>query len=393
MSCERARTSTAAASRPRREVLVVGGGPAGLAFAIRAAGRGFAVTLLDRARPPIDKACGEGLMPDGVELLAQLGVSFDPHLREARPFRGICYVDGETVAEGRFPTRPGLGVRRLHLHRRLVERASEAGVELLWGVRATGLAGDPALPRGVETESGELAGRWIVGADGLRSGVRRWVGLEAPPARRRRFGVRRHVHLRPWSDLVEVYWERGCEAYVTPVGEEEVGVALLWEPARVRGEAGFDRLLERFPALSRRLAGAHAASRDRGMGPLEQPVGGVRRGRVALLGDAAGYVDAITGEGLSLAFHQAFALAEALEVGDLGPYASACRRLRRLPDALTRALLAVERRPWLRRRVIAALAADRELFSRILAVHSRQAPFSSLGLRGALRFARRLAWA
>lgn len=373
---------------PFQDVAVVGGGPAGLAFAIAAAGRGLAVTVLDRAVPPVDKACGEGLMPDGVERLAALGVE----LGAGHPFRGIRYLSDHLVAEGRFPGPPGLGVRRLALHRALVRRAAEVGVELRWGTRVTGLAGEPEHgPLAVVTEGGRVPARWIVGADGLRSRVRRWAGLAGSPARHRRFGVRRHFRLPPWSDLVEVHWAEGCEAYVTPVAAEEVGVALLWEEGRVDGRGGFDRLLAAFPALARRLGGAPAASRDRGLGPLEQRTRGVYRGRVALLGDASGYVDALTGEGLSLAFHQAHALAAALAAGDLEPYAAACRRLRRLPDRLTRLLLAVERRPRLRRRVIAALAADPELFSRLLAIHARQRPPASLGLGGLLRLAHGLA--
>jgi len=127
--------------------------------------------------------------------------------------------------------------------------------------------------------------------------------------------------------------------------------------------------------------------RDRGAGPFRQRARAVRRGNLVLLGDAAGYLDAITGEGLSLAFHQAEALVEAVVAGDLGRYARACRRLRRLPDAMTALLLAVERRTWLRRRMVRALAAEPALFSRLLGVHARSLPLSDFGMRGAVRLA------
>jgi flavin-dependent dehydrogenase len=171
-------------------------------------------------------------------------------------------------------------------------------------------------------------------------------------------------------DKVEVWWGDRCEAYVTPVAGDEVGVAILWEGRK----AGFDELLAGFPRLAAALAGRPVRSRDRGAGPLRQRVRGVVRGNLALAGDASGYVDAITGEGLSLAFRQAEALAAALAAGDLRRYAAAHRRAARLPDAMTRVLLFAEARPGLRRRTVRALAADPALFSRLLDLHVRALP-------------------
>lgn len=395
-------------------VIVVGGGPAGLAVAIGARLAGLDVTVLDRATPPVDKPCGEGLMPDGVALLGRLGVELPgtgPAAAlgghgEARPFHGIRYVDGSTVAEGAFqaPTH-GLGIRRTLLHRAMVDRAESVGAELLWGERAVGPGGGltesagSAGPIGVRTTADrQLVGDWLVGADGLLSAVRGWAGLAGRATRvgRQRFGVRRHFDLEPWTDLVEVHWTDGCEAYVTPVGERTVGVAMLWSSGLVSGTGGFDSFMERFPALVERLGGVPVASSDQGCGPLAQRVLGVVRGRIALVGDASGYLDAITGEGLSLAFHQAEALVEAIgrvergEGADLEPYAAAHRRIRRLPEALIRLLLFVERRPGLRHRMIRALAAEPEVFSRVLGVHARTLRPRDLGAGAVLRLARRL---
>ncbi|HKI01816.1 MAG TPA: NAD(P)/FAD-dependent oxidoreductase [Thermoanaerobaculia bacterium] len=363
------------------DLLIVGGGPAGLATAIRARLLGIGAAVLDRAVPPIDKACGEGLMPDAVARLREIGV--EPR---GLPFRGIRYFDGDVVAEGVFPHAGGLGVRRLELHQALVRRAEEVGVSLHWGVKAEGLGGG-----GVETDQGTFAARWIVGADGLRSHVRRWAGLEGAGMEGdqgsfRRFGVRRHFAMAPWSDFVEVYWGPACEAYVTPVGDDEVGIALLWS----EGKAGFDDLLERFPALRARVAGVEASSRDRGAGPLHQRARAVRRGNVALVGDAAGYLDAITGEGLAVALHESAALAEALAAGDLGRYTAEHRRINRLPNTMTSLMLALERRPRLRARAVRALAAEPALFSRLLGIHARTLPPRRLGVNGALRLAWRL---
>jgi len=393
-----------------RDLVVVGGGPAGLAVALHGRQAGLSVTVLDRARPPIDKPCGEGLMPDGVARLRELGVALPA---SARPFRGIRYLDEETVAEGRFPSPPdgtdptdstgpsgstGWGVRRTELHAAMVQRAEAAGVELLWGERAEALI-EQADAAGVATADGRaVLGRWLAGADGLLSSVRRWALGPAPaaPNRSGRFGVRRHFAQAPWTDLVEVHWTEGCEAYVTPVGPETVGVAMLWSPERVPGARGFDELLARFPRLAERLAAAPPASRDRGCGPLAQRVRSVARGRIALVGDAGGYLDAITGEGLSLAFHQADALVRAIvecerhASADLSAYARAHRRIRRTPEALIRLLLFAERRPGLRRRLLRALAADPALFDRILGVHARTLPLRALGYRGPWRLVQRL---
>jgi flavin-dependent dehydrogenase len=361
------------------DVAVVGGGPVGLAAAIAARSHGLSVAVLERSRPPIDKACGEGIMPDGLAALARLGVRLDG--TSSLPFRGIRYVEGDLAAEADFPAGPGRVVRRTVLHEALARRAEEVGVVVRWETTVEGIAEGE-----VATADGPVAARWIVGADGLHSRVRRWAGLDGRPARRRRFGVRRHFRIAPWTDKVEVHWTDGCEAYVSPVAPDEVGVAMLWSGEK----AGFDDLLARFPALVHRLGGAAAASTDRGAGPFDQRPTAAAAGRVALVGDAAGYRDAITGEGLSLGFAQALRLAGALAEGDLGSYARDVRRLARVPFALIAGVLFFERRPRSRRRVLATLAAEPELFARLLAIHVRERPPSALGWSGALRLLRSL---
>jgi flavin-dependent dehydrogenase len=356
----------------REDIVITGGGPAGLATAIAARLRGYETVILDRAEPPLDKACGEGLMPDGAAVLNDLGV--DLKSADSHPFQGIRYVDGRIVAEGRFPGESGLGIRRTELHNALRSRAEDLGVDLRWGARVRGLVAD-----GFETDRGVVRGKWLVGADGRTSRVRKWSGLDGRLARRRRFGVRRHFEIEPWSDLVEVHWSDGCEAYVTPVGKSTVGVAMLWSGKT----ATFDGLLTSFPALQKRLGHALAVSKDRGAGPLEQKCRSVVRDNLALVGDASGYLDAITGEGLALSFRQAVALVDAICASDLGRYVAAHRRIVRYPNAITRLLLLVERHPRLRRRVMRSLAADPSLMSRFLALKMRRdgpAVFGSGGL-------------
>ena len=356
------------------EVAIAGGGPAGLVTAIRACLSGLRATVFDPARPPIDRACGEGIMPDGAAVLADIGVPVTQEL--GRPFVGVRYLAGGTEVMGRFPGAPGWGVRRTALHEALCRRAAEVGAELHWGVRVEGLTGT-----GFDTSEGAVTARWLVGADGRSSAVRRWAGLAAKPARRRRFAVRRHFEIEPWTDCVEVHWADGAEAYVTPVADEEIGVALMWAGRADR----FDGLLQRFPALARRLANTRARSTDRGSGPLENHSKAVTRGNLALVGDASGSLDAISGQGLTLGFCQASALVEAMVAGDLGHYRRVHRQIKRYPQAITRLLLLMEHRPQLRRRAMASLSRDPALMSRFLALGaSSETPriFSSDGLLG-----------
>jgi flavin-dependent dehydrogenase len=371
------------------DVVVVGGGPVGLATAIAARQAGLSVRLVEAGTPPRDKACGEGLMPDAVAALATLGVDA---ARLGTAFAGIRFVaeDGR-VATGDFAGGAGCGVRRLDLHQALADRAAAMGVLLDWGMRVTGLlpgslaaAGAPA---GVTTAGEVIHARFVVAADGLRSPLRRWAGLDEgqrPPAAGDRFGVRCHFALPPWSPYVEVHWGAGGEAYVTPVGGHagrppEVGVALLFSretggrhPAD--GAPPFARLLAAFPALAARLAAAEPASLARGAGPLRQRVRRVARGRLALVGDAAGYVDALTGEGLGVGFTSALALAEELARAVAAPgrrplagWETRHRALVRWPFRTTEALLLATRWPGPRRRLLATLADREDLFATLLA--------------------------
>lgn len=334
------------------DILIVGGGPAGLATAIEARLAGLEATVVDRRRPPVDVACGEGLMPAGVDHLHRLGVVI-PETRTA-DFRGIRYLDGDLEAEARFTTGAGLGIRRTVLQGALVRRAEDLGVELQWGATVRALEGT-----GVQTDRGRFGGRFLVAADGRLSRMRRMAGIATRVPARRRFGVRRHYRRAPWADTVDVFWADEGEAYVTPVGPEMIGVAML---SRAR-PLDFDHQLRHFPELLRRLDGAEIASRDRGAGPFGHRPEAVSRGRFALVGDASGSLDPITGEGLSVAFSQARALVKAVGRESLKDYAAAHRRIMRLPRRLTDLLLIVEDHRRLRRLAIRTFATFPALFS------------------------------
>ncbi|HUD72069.1 MAG TPA: NAD(P)/FAD-dependent oxidoreductase, partial [Dongiaceae bacterium] len=271
---------------------IVGAGPAGLAVGIEAALAGRRAVVLERRAGALDKACGEGLMPAAVARLRRMGVTLPTD--GFQPFHGIRYVDADLAAEARFVDGAGWGVRRTVLSEALLRRAAALGVDVRHGVEARGFT---ATGRGVRLDAGgePIAAGWLVGADGLHGAVGRAAGFAVRRDLRRRFGLRRHVAVAPWSDTVEVHWQDGLEAYVTPVSAGEVGVAFLWT-AGDDASADFAAFLDRFPALAARLGPAarapHAGS-VRGAGPFGVTVRPAARGRVLLVGDASGYVDAI----------------------------------------------------------------------------------------------------
>jgi menaquinone-9 beta-reductase len=358
------------------DVLVVGGGPAGLAAAIAARKRGFSVIVVDGAKPPIDKACGEGLLPGTLAALRELGVSIQAGHGES--FQRIRFIDGSISATASFSSSGGIGVRRTVLHQKMATRAEEYGVELLWNTPVTGISKSGVIAGGEPIQS-----KWIVGADGIHSRVRRWSGLDAGVTQEPRFAQRRHYRVKLLTDCVEVYWGMKFQVYVTPLAGDETCVVLISHDSSMQ----YDSALGEFRKLADGLRHAELSSVQRGAVTATCRLDRVCCENIALVGDASGSVDAITGEGLGLSFHQALALADALEAGDLEKYQSSHRRLARRPHFMSRLLLVLDQFGSLRRRVFRGLAKDPNLFSRLLMAHVTETSPAFLAEAGA-----RLGW-
>jgi len=316
---------------------------------------------------------------------------------QAMPFDGITYRHGDQAVSGSFPGgEKGLGVRRLRLdvlfHAALLD---QEGVEV---VRAA-MDRIEVQGSGVVVTCGDrvFRGQVAVGADGLQSRVRKQVGLEAPRAGRERYGGNFHLALPegfPPLEKVEVHFARGYEIYLTPVAPRELCVAILCEKAQAKSLAGdrlqgLRRLAEACPSFPRALVEAQAISAGFFCGPLRQRVPEVVADRVALVGDAAGFLDPITGEGISVALVSASLLAqvlvEALEKGDLSAEALSSYSEAReagIRDALllTEAILLWVRAPLLPAFVVRNLSRRPQVFQKLLGVAAGSAKLGSLGL-------------
>jgi flavin-dependent dehydrogenase len=358
------------------DACVVGGGPAGLAAAIAIQRQGLKATVLDRALPPIDKACGEALMPDGIPALKELGIEL-PAGAGFR-FRGIRFLHGSggSIAAD-FPNASGLAVRRIALHELLIQAAERAGVALQWGVKNVYLDGNSIVCGGRV-----LKARWIIGADGQNSRIRQQAGLDLYRTERRRYGFRQHYRIAPWSSYMELYWDPRCQVYVTPIAEDEVGIAVISHDSNLRVREA----LTGFPDLERRISGTPAVSREMGALSVTRRLRSVCRGRMALIGDASGSVDAITGDGICLSFKQALVLAEAVKNKRLNDYQTEHAKLNSRPHLMASLMLAMAKHGRLQRRVLASLAKRPGVFELLLAIHVGQRSFLDLWPRGVFAF-------
>jgi flavin-dependent dehydrogenase len=385
------------------DVVVVGGGLAGAACALDLARGGASVVVVDKAEFPRDKPCGEGLLPHGLALLERLDCGDVAEACGGQPFKGILYHCHGVVALGDFEGGGvGRGVRRRHLDLAVRQRAEAAGARLIHG-SADDVVVDDSGGTVTLKDGARLRARVVVGADGPRSLVRHRLGLDGGTAKKARYALRQHFRVvegTPLPDRVEVHVGGGHELYVTPCEPGVVGVAALVEKPLMSAGSGppGDRLralIDGCAPLAARLARAAPIDEALACGPLRVKSRAVWRGRAVLIGDAAGYVDAITGEGMSLALHTASLASEAIRAilgGDdvdaaFSAYAKARARAFRDHALLTMGLVELARHPFFAKRAIARLAKDPALFSRLLAVNTGARSLLSLGVVDALKLA------
>lgn len=333
-----------------RDLLVVGGGPIGLATAIHARLAGLDVLIIEPRDNTIDKACGEGLMPEAINLLNEMGVY--PH---GIDFFGIKYLSGKRTIAARFSRGRGLGVRRTELYDALHLRATELGVQWL-KAKVTEVNQEIGW-----IEAAGIKGRYLIAADGLHSNVRTLLNLNVESTKSKRYGARQHFYVEPWSDLVDVHWLDNAELYVTPVSKDVVGIAVLGTRP-----LDFAAAIAALPEVAAKLKGALPASELKGAGPLRQKTSARTKGRALLVGDASGYVDALTGEGLRIGLAQALAAVSAVINEDPKSYEQQWLKITRSYRLLTSSLAWAAAHPPIRKLIVPSAQALPWLFSKVV---------------------------
>jgi menaquinone-9 beta-reductase len=386
------------------EAVVVGAGPSGATTALLLARGGHDVVLVDRARFPRDKACGEGVMPPGVDALRRMGLYETVLATGARALRGITFQqrDGPRVHVP-FPVPPGggpgagLGVRRTSFDAVIVDAVRhERRAEVRETARVTGLLRDQSSGViGVTTTTGDITARIVVGADGLHSQVRAWAGLGVPSQARMRYGLAGHWRIDTRDrDAVNVTIARGHEWYEAPVGPDLLLVSILTHrsrpPMTARSYMGAAR--RDVPALR----DAELVSDPLGAAHFHQRVRAVADGGVFLVGDASGYDDPITGDGIAIGMLLAERLAE--HAGDFlsnrttghiaaARYATDHADLVRDRRRVTRLTLRLAASPVLTRRALTRATGDPRALSKLMAINCGYQTFGNLSARDWLSLA------
>jgi menaquinone-9 beta-reductase len=311
------------------DVVVAGAGPAGASTAQRLARAGFHVALVDHQHFPRFKACGEFMSPECLPILQELGVAGDLRGLGAREVRGMILHGHGRRASGRFtdvgsacaPFNYGWAVRREVFDKVLLDAARASGVELFEGVRATGLLrGERGkvvglAARQLDGEALELHARWTIGADGLRSRVARALGVVQPVPWLDKLALTTRYADVDWGNSAEVHFFAGgyCACTAVENGLVSLNVVIdrvLYASMGASRDAALTAGLARVPALAARLARGRRVDPVRGSGPLAGRTSRQTFDGAALVGDACGYVDPVTGEGVFFALKGAEMLAD-----------------------------------------------------------------------------------
>ena len=329
------------------DVLIAGAGPAGSALAAALARSGARVIVLEAARHPRPKACAEYASPRIVEELSRIGLGPDEWQADAVPLVGMRLIAGERSAMITYADRRGArhawGLDRTRFDAQLAAHAARLGAELVERTRLVSLEMDGsrvtgAVARTADGERRRIEAGLVVGADGVRSTVARLAGVERPVRFPRRLGLVAHYAGDPeLVDHGEMHVGRGYYVGLAPLpdGQLNVGMALPMD-GRTPAADRFATAIAGLPAVSGRLAGRERLSSIRGASPIGHRVADVAGPGWLLVGDAAGFVDPFTGEGIHRALRSARAAAAAIGTGaDPG---RAYRRERRAAFAAKSAL-------------------------------------------------------
>ncbi|HET9482012.1 MAG TPA: NAD(P)/FAD-dependent oxidoreductase, partial [Candidatus Polarisedimenticolia bacterium] len=361
---------------------------------------GLSVVLLEKSTFPRHKICGDFLSPGTVSMLESLGLA-----RQALERSGaapVCLsgmritLEGTQIRSGYPEGRPGWGLSRRDLDALLARRAEAAGARLVESlqVRSFSRAGPDAWRvEGTHPDGTRRAwiARLLVEAGGRHGPIARRLGWNGADPRLVRFALWSHMEgVRGLSGMGEMHLFEG--GYVGVAALDESGLAnvtmVIDAPhmRRARGDvrAYFLSVLASHLELGRRLQSARFAAPLRGLGPLALRARRVAGDGIALVGDAGGFVDPFTGEGVNVALASAQMLAQAVAANGPGrpaaeaEYARAWRRGFNRKFVLCRALQSVLSRPFLARRVARALASRRDLAERLVAATGDLAPPASV---------------
>jgi flavin-dependent dehydrogenase len=325
------------------DAVIVGAGPAGAIAALVLARAGARVVLVDRARFPRQKLCGDTLNPGALAALTRVGAAAAAETRGMRIDGMRVTGDGGVVIDGRYPHGlHGRALSRADLDVSLIEAATAAGADFRQGtaVRSALLdhAREPARVVGVSTGGGsaaqEIRAAVTIAADGRHSTLAFGLGLARHPARPRRWAIGAYLQdVQGMSTFGEMHIRRGHYIGVAPLPGGLVNICLVKPAADVdralrQPAAALHAEIALDPALRDRIANARFVTPAHVLGPLAvDMVAGVEIPHGLLLaGDACGFVDPMTGDGLRFAIRggelAATAALRALEHGWAGVHAS-----------------------------------------------------------------------